>query len=40
MKKDKKNHRTSSGDAEYEASLRELQIELVKLQRHVIKHGP
>ena len=39
MKKDKKNHKTSSGDAEYEASLRELQIELVKLQRHVIQHG-
>jgi polyphosphate kinase 2 (PPK2 family) len=26
-------------DAGYEAALRELQIELVKVQRHVIKHG-
>ena len=25
--------------ARYEASLRELQVELVKIQRHVIKHG-
>lgn len=28
-----------TGRAEYKASLRELQIELVKVQRHVIKHG-
>lgn len=27
------------GRADYKASLRELQIELVKVQRHVIKHG-
>jgi len=28
-----------TGRAEYKASLRDLQIELVKVQRHVIKHG-
>ena len=28
-----------TGRAAYEASLRDLQIELVKVQRHVIKHG-
>ena len=27
------------GDATYDATLRALQIELVKIQRHVIKHG-
>src|SRR5262245_12305785 len=34
-----KRTRDSSRRAEYEASLRTLQIELVKIQRHVIKHG-
>ena len=28
-----------ANDLAYEASLRELQIELVKIQRHIIKHG-
>jgi polyphosphate kinase 2 (PPK2 family) len=32
-------HPVSNGHARYEASLRALQIELVKVQRHVIKHG-
>jgi polyphosphate kinase 2 len=29
----------SGDDAQYEATLRELQIALVKVQRHIIKHG-
>ena len=29
----------NSGERDYEASLRNLQIEMVKIQRHVIKHG-
>ena len=39
MSKSAKEHRNSSSHAAYEASLRELQIELVKVQKHVIKHG-
>src|SRR5215468_6070836 len=34
-----RDHRDMPEHAMYEASLRELQIELVKVQRHVIKHG-
>src|SRR5215831_17349413 len=34
-----KDHRDMPEHAMYEASLRELQIELVKVQRHLIKHG-
>ncbi len=39
MSKNAKGHRNASGHAAYKASLRKLQIELVKVQRHVIKHG-
>src|SRR5450756_2506806 len=39
MSKSAKEHRNSSSHAAYEASLRELQIELVKVQKYVIKHG-
>src|ERR1035437_7741490 len=39
MSKNAKEHRNASGHAAYKASLRKLQIELVKVQRHVIKHG-
>lgn len=35
----RRNPSASDDDRTYEASLRELQIELVKIQRHVIKHG-
>ena len=34
-----KDHRDMPEHATYGASLRELQIELVKVQRHLIKHG-
>ena len=34
-----KNIKNATGRAAYKASLRKLQIELVKVQRHVIKHG-
>ena len=40
MLKNAKAPRESNGHARYEAALRELQIELVKVQKHVIKHGP
>jgi polyphosphate kinase 2 len=39
MPKKAKIPHDQDGRARYEASLRALQIELVKLQRHVIKHG-
>ena len=39
MSKSKKTSGASSGAAHYEASLHDLQVELVKVQRHVIKHG-
>src|SRR5450759_1644391 len=39
MSKSAKEHCNSSSHAAYEASLRELQIELVKVQKYVIKHG-
>jgi polyphosphate kinase 2 len=39
MAKSAKQSYNSAGTASYKASLRELQIELVKVQRHVIKHG-
>jgi polyphosphate kinase 2 len=39
MSKDGKKLRDPNSRANYEAALRELQIELVKIQRHVIKHG-
>lgn len=37
-KESKKRHR-SNDHADYEDSLRQAQVELVKIQRHVIKHG-
>jgi polyphosphate kinase len=39
MFKSSKASGNSNGTKQYEASLRELQIELVTVQRHVIKHG-
>src|SRR5579863_1318903 len=39
MAKRIKTRRTQRGNKRYESTLRELQIELVKVQRHVIKHG-
>jgi polyphosphate kinase 2 len=39
MTKAAKDYRDKRGHAMYEASLRELQIELVKVQRHIIKHA-
>ena len=39
MAKGQKGHNASSGKADYETLLRELQIELVKVERHVIEHG-
>lgn len=39
MSKNAKEHRNASGHAAYKVSLRNLQIELVKVQQHVIKHG-
>jgi polyphosphate kinase 2 len=39
MPKIAKTPRDANGRARYEASLRELQVELVKVQKHVIKHG-
>jgi polyphosphate kinase 2 len=39
MGKSRKDDRGAENDADYEASLRELQIELVKVERHIIKHG-
>jgi polyphosphate kinase 2 len=39
MPKAVQDHQCKQGHAVYEASLRELQIELVKVQRHVIKHA-
>ncbi|RTL51741.1 MAG: polyphosphate kinase 2 [Bradyrhizobiaceae bacterium] len=39
MAKRIKTHRKHGGNKQYETALRELQIELVKVQRHVIKHG-
>src|SRR6516165_2800686 len=37
-RKNRKSSAHNNGRAQYELSLRTLQIELVKLQRHVIKH--
>ena len=39
MSKDANNLRDPDSRASYEAALRQLQIDLVKIQRHVIKHG-
>lgn len=39
MTKSTKTPRDPKGRTAYKASLRELQVELVKVQRHVIKHG-
>ena len=39
MKKNGKDRRRASDNAGYKVLLRELQIELVKVERHVIKHG-
>ncbi len=39
MAKSIKSRRKQDGRARYEAALRDLQIELVKVQKHVIKHG-
>lgn len=39
MAKSTKTRRDPNGRAAYKVSLRELQVELVKVQRHVIKHG-
>jgi polyphosphate kinase 2 len=39
MSKSAKTSRDPNGRAGSEASLRELQIELVKVQKHIIKHG-
>ena len=39
MSRATKKSRNPSGRAGYKASLRTLQIELVKVQRHVIRHG-
>lgn len=39
MKKNEKNDGASDERAIYRAPLRELQAELVKVQRHIIKHG-
>jgi polyphosphate kinase 2 len=38
MAKTSKTHGRQNGPARYETSLRDLQIELVKVQKHVIKH--
>src|SRR6266702_4108052 len=38
MAKSIKSRRKQDGRARYEAALRDLQIELVKVQKHVIKH--
>ena len=38
QRKNRKNPELNNGRAQYELSLRALQIELVKFQRHVIKH--
>lgn len=39
MSKSEKTPRDRNGRARYKTSLRELQVELVKVQKHVIKHG-
>ena len=39
MSKATKKHRDADGRADYKDTLRTLQIELVKIQKHVIKHG-
>ncbi|MEQ1613781.1 MAG: polyphosphate kinase 2 [Hyphomicrobiaceae bacterium] len=39
MAKNEKNHNSSDERAAYQVSLRQLQVELVKIQRHIIKHG-
>src|SRR6516225_2813042 len=39
MSKATKKHRDADERADYKDTLRTLQIELVKIQRHVIKHG-
>ena len=39
MAKTSKTHGRRNGSARYETALRDLQIELVKVQKHVIKHG-
>jgi polyphosphate kinase 2 len=39
MPKNAKTSRSENEHTRYEASLRGLQVELVKVQRHVIKHG-
>ena len=38
MAKTTKTHSRRNGPARYEKALRDLQIELVKVQKHVIKH--
>jgi polyphosphate kinase 2 (PPK2 family) len=39
MAKTTKIHGRQNAPARYEKALRDLQIELVKVQKHVIKHG-
>jgi polyphosphate kinase 2 len=39
MSKTAKKKRNTNGSPGYKASLRDLQIELVKVQKHIIKHG-
>jgi len=39
MSKDTKKRRNRDERADYKSSLRALQIELVKVQKHIIKHG-
>ncbi|MEH2561656.1 polyphosphate kinase 2 (PPK2 family) [Bradyrhizobium sp. AZCC 2289] len=39
MAKTMKTRRGQGGHNRYESTLRDLQIELVKVQKHVIKHG-
>lgn len=39
MAKATKIHDRQNGPARYEKALRDLQIELVKVQKHVIEHG-
>lgn len=39
MSESRHDDQNEGGPPDYEASLRDLQIELVKVQRHVIKHG-
>ena len=39
MSKHAKKSREQNRNAVYKASLRKLQIEFVKVQKHIIKHG-